>query len=646
MRWYVWVGIIVVVLAGVVYWQVDKFLNAPLRPSGAQAEAALRAEVAAQNEAAFFQPPQQPLQPREPNPLKNVYFGDLHVHTSLSFDAYLFGTRLDPDSAYRIAKGEKAEVITGEAIELNRPLDFVALTDHAEGFGLHEACADDALTAAAEAVCADFDEPSIAFFLELRGSGEQRPPVRDLTIYRDSEEVARQLAAVTWQKVKAAADRHYEPGRFTTFAAYEYSPVLADTGKHHRNVIFRSSATPPVAFSAYDAVSEIDLWQQLEASCRGDCQFLTIPHNPNKSWGLAFASETIDGVPYTAEDWHLRARAEPLVEMFQVKGNSECLSAFGAGDEECGFEQFLPACEPGQETLCIFPTSMVRDGLKIGLSLESELGLNPMQFGLIGSTDTHNANPGDAEEWDYRGASAYNSSPAQKRLAGGRGGGRQSLQRNPGGLAAVWAEENTREALFDAMQRREVYATSGARIRLRAFAGFEFADSADANAADLQQLYAGGVPMGGVLSARADKPLKLFVWAMQDMAHAPLAKVQVIKGWIDPRGDMREAVFDIACADGLPPAAGQTCTAKAGVNLEDCSWDADAGAAEIKTWWQDRDYNPDLSTFYYMRVVQQPTCRWSTYDALRLGLQPPADVPPTVQEMAWASPIWIKPAAN
>ena len=631
MRKGVLIALAVAVVAGVIYWQVDARLNAPLRPTGPEAEAELAAGIAAQNETAFHQPAPQPLQPREFDPVRNVYFGDLHVHTNLSFDAYLFGTRLDPDTAYRVAKGEAASVITGEAIQLSRPLDFVALTDHAEGFGLLEACAVENLSGGAAEMCADFGEPSIAFFLALRNSGEQRPPVKDLTVYGDDPAVARELAARTWQQVKAAADRHYEPGRFTTFAGYEYSPPLADTGKHHRNVIFRSSDTPANAFSAYDAASEIDLWQQLEAACQGDCEFLTIPHNPNKSWGLAFASETIDGVPYQAEDWRLRARVEPIVEMFQIKGNSECSAAFGAGDEECGFEQFFPPCEPGQETLCIFPTSMVRDGLKIGLDLESELGINPLQFGFIGSTDTHNANPGDAEEWDFRGASGYNSSPASRRLSGGRGGNRQSLLRNPGGLAAVWAEENTRGALFDAMQRREVYATSGTRIRLRAFAGFDYADEEQT----LGELYASGVPMGGVLSARPGSAPRLFIWALQDQDHAPLARVQVVKGWRDADGGLQEQVIDVACAGD--------CDAKPTVNLQSCEWDADTGASEIRTWWQDPDYNASLSTFYYVRAVQIPTCRWSTYDALRLGLAPPEGVPATVEEMAWASPIWIKP---
>jgi len=329
--------------------------------------------------------------------------------------------------------------------------------------------------------------------------------------------------------------------------------------------------------------------------------------------------------------------------MFQVKGNSECSSAFGAGDEECGFEQFFPPCDAGQETLCITSTSMIRDGLKIGLELEEQVGINPMQFGLIGSTDTHNSNPGDAEEWDYRGATGYAGSPARRRLEGGRRGNRSSVQRNPGGLAAVWAEENTRDALFTAMIRREVYATSGTRIRLRVFAGYDYAVAGE-TAPTVADLYAGGEPMGSVLQARSGDAPRFYIWAMKDPDNAPLAKLQVIKGWIED-GEKKEIVYDLACANeaGADPQCRPAATA---LNLADCSWDENAGASELKTWWQDPDFDSSQNAFYYVRVVQNPTCRWTTYDALRLGVEPPADVPTTVQEMAWASPIWVQSAED
>jgi hypothetical protein len=408
---------------------------------------------------------------------------------------------------------------------------------------------------------------------------------------------------------------------------------MVDRGKHHRNVIFRTNVTPAYAVSAYDADSEIDLWKQLDATCGKGCEFLTIPHNPNKSWGLAFASETIDGIPYTREDWHLRETFEPLVEMFQIKGNSECALGFGATDEECGFEQFLPVCEEGQATGCIYPTSMARDGLKKGLVLQGSLGFNPMKFGLMASTDTHNSNPGDTEEWDYRGANAYVASPARNRLESGI---RQPKVANPGGLAAVWAPENTRDALFGAMSRREVYATSGTRPLLRFFAGADLPDDL-AQTGDLEAAYAKGVPMGGTLIAEDDAP-RLFVWATQDPDHAPLAKIQIIKGWLED-GETHEKVFDTACSD--KNTNGACIATKAPVDLSNCAWSNSAGVPELRTTWVDPDYDASHHAFYYARIIQIPTCRWTTYDSLRLGREPPADVPATITEMAWSSPIWV-----
>ena len=615
-------------------WFAYDYLATNLKfiPTTDEERVAIRAEVAAQNESAFYQPKQHPRSVAPANPFKNVYFGDLHIHSSLSADSYLFGNRRDLDDTYRFAKGESTTIATGEVIELTRPLDFAAVTDHAEGFGRVLACLEPATPEIAKD-CELVNNPTLLSFLELRANVEDRPLVENLSYFGNDKGVERQYHFDTWRLIKEAAERHNEPGVFTTFAAYEYSPAMVDRGKHHRNVIFRGKSTPDYAVSAYDADSEIDLWRQLDSTCREGCDFLTIPHNPNKSWGLAFASETIDGIPYTRDDWRLREKFEPLVEMFQIKGNSECVIGFGATDEECGFEQFFPVCEEGQTTLCIHPTSMVRDGLKKGLVLEEQLGFNPMKFGLMASTDTHNSNPGDAEEWDYRGANAYMGSPATNRLQDGL---RQPKVTNPGGLAAVWASENTRDALFDAMSRREVYATSGTRLTLRFFAGTDLPEDLE-ETGDLEVAYARGVPMGGTLAAGAGAP-RLFVWATQDPDNAPLAKIQIIKGWLE-NGEAREQVFDIACAD---THATDTCiSTTAPVDLSDCSWSDTAGAPELRADWVDPDFDSAHNAFYYARVIQIPTCRWTTYDSLRLGLAPPKDVPAMVTEMAWSSPIWI-----
>ncbi len=641
MQYTKWAGLFLLATAIVGGYRIHQISGSVALPQSDQEIATIVALAKAQNEQAFFRPERNLRQLPQPDPLNNVFFGDLHVHTNQSVDAYLFGNRFDMDTAYQVARGESVELRSGETVQLNRPLDFAALTDHAEGFGRLLACAEPDKTPMVQKSCEDFDSPSLLTFLDLR-SRAQRPLDFDLAMFNNDVSRERQYAATTWQQIKQAAERHYEPGRFTTFAGYEYSPTLPDRGKHHRNVIFRSLKTPEYAVSAFDAASEIDLWKQLEATCSDDCEFLTIPHNLNKTWGLAFSGKTIDGIVYTEADWRLRERSEPLVEMFQIKGNSECSVAFGAGDEECGFEQFFPVCEEEGETSCISPTSMMRDGLQKGLLLDSQLGFNPLEVGLIGSTDNHNSSPGDTEEWDYAGSSAFTTSPAEKRFQSADW--LNTIRNNPGGLAAVWARENTREALFDAMKRKEVYATSGTRIRLRSFAGFELPlDIVETG--DLASAYKYAVPMGGSLFTAdnsQDTSLSLFVWAVKDPDHAPLAKLQVIKGWLE-NGQRQELVYDVACGGSeLDTVSGKCQPNNAAVDLSDCRWDSAAGAAELITLWTDPDYRADQNAFYYVRAVQNPSCRWSTYDSLRLGKPPRTDVPALTTEMAWGSPIWVK----
>lgn len=640
MRKVYWVGIVVIAIAAAGYAYVQHRLSAPFM--SAEDLAALKADVAAQKETAFAAVTPQPARYQEPNPERNVYFGDLHGHSDLSFDSYIFGNRLTLDQSYRFAKGESLINPGGEKMQLAVPLDFAAMTDHAEGFGLHEVCSDPAKTGEGRDFCKRLENPDANLFLELRKQGEKRPPQSNFAdLVSDGNKVA-DYAAMTWQKIVSIAEKHNVPGQFTTFVAYEYSPPLPDSGKIHRNVIFRNSSVPRQAVSAMQAATELDLWKSLSSDCTGPCEFLTIPHNPNKSWGLAFASHTIDGDAYTIDDWKQRAKVEPIVEMFQIKGNSECSIGFGTSDEECGFEQFLPRCAAGQETGCIHRTSMARDGLKKGLLLQQQTGVNPFRFGMIGSTDTHNSSPGDTEEWDFRGMAGLFTASAKSRLSAGRNGDYGNLKRNPGGLAAIWAEDNSRESLFAAMQRKEVYATSGTRIRLRFFGSFDYRDDLPDSADALKTAYRTGVPMGGVVNGKAGATPAFFIWAMRDPLDAPLDKVQVVKGWIE-NGEAKEEVRDILCSEGrsINPKSGRCSASNARVNMNNCAIDQTRGATELKTLWKDETFNADQNAFYYIRVIQMPTCRWSTYDSLRLGRSPPDNVPPTVTEMAWSSPIWI-----
>jgi hypothetical protein len=446
----------------------------------------------------------------------------------------------------------------------------------------------------------------------------------------------------TWATIKAAADAHNVPGEFTAFIAYEYSPVLPETGKVHRNVIFRNSVAPDHAASAYDAETVLDLWRWLEETCTAPCEALTIPHNMNKTWGVGYSGMTIDGDPYTDADWALRGRSEPLAEMFQIKGASECAVGAGAVDEECAFEQIMPICTDGQVIGCAGTHSFAREGLKKGLLLEQSLGFNPLRFGLVAATDTHNGSPGDAEEWDFRGANGLFASPAKRRFEAPTATFKSGIVRNPGGLAGVWAEENSRDALFEAMQRRETFATSGTRIRLRFFGGWDMPPDLDAVVVSATNADEGGVPMGGVLAEGNGSP-QFLVWALRDSFSAPLQRLQMVKGWVE-NGETEERVFDIACSDGQVPAANGRCPDNgARVDAATCAYTTDVGNAELRAQWQDPDFDPAHAAFYYVRVLENPTCRWSTWDALRLGLPPRDDVAHTIQERAWSSPIWYQP---
>jgi hypothetical protein len=556
----------------------------------------------------------------------------------------------------------------------------VAITDHAEGFGTRTRCGDPDLGWFESFNCSVMETPNTFVFQFIRERGvrgrQELEPNPDTPpgVYRQSArehpvrsawpicsrgeggvERCERDARSDWSRYIALADAYNDPGVLTTFAAYEYSPTLPDEGKHHRNVLFHGSDLPGHAISSMDVGSAIELWRGLEATCTGDCDFLTIPHNMNKGWGLFYSRYTWDGRSYDEEGWRLRQRREPLAEIYQIKGASECALGVGATDEECAFDQVLSPCEPGEETGCAFETAFARQGLKVGLELDRELGFNPLAFGMIGSTDTHNGNPGDAEEWDYVGAAGLITSPAIRRLREPPGAEpdrkpyQSTLQfHTSGGLAAVWAEENTRDAIFAAMKRREVYATSGPRITLRFFAGWGFDESIASEREPIALATAGGVPMGGVLRpVEGDKASPIFFVAAQgDWMSAPLQRIQIIKGWIDADGKTHEKVRDIACADGLEvdPTTLRCPDNGASVDLTTCKPTGGTGAMQLSKAWKDPDFDRAQGAFYYVRILQNPTCRWSTYDALRLGREPDPRVPATLRERVWSSPIWIDPS--
>jgi hypothetical protein len=613
--------------------------------------------------------PVETLQVRPYNPLKNVYWGELHIHTQESFDSKLFGNSLGLEDAYRFAQGEPLRSDGGELMQLSRPLDFLAITDHAESFGLCTRCHDEGLTWSEKLNCYFLETPNVPVFVviaELAGSADPVPlDVGEAGVYQNRARTSPTYnswpmcatdedpmrcyrdANNDWARYKALADQNNKPGVFTTFSAYEFSPALPESGKHHRNVIFNGAELPEHAVSSLDVNNAIELWQALEETCREDCDFLTIPHNMNKGWGLFYSRYTWDGQAYDADAWRLRERREPLAEIYQIKGASECALGVGATDEECGFGQVLLPCAPGEVTGCAFQTAFARQGLKIGLELERESGVNPLAFGFIAATDTHNANPGDTEEWDYVGKIGTVTSPAirrQKVRPEGKPYETHLRHHTSGGLAAVWAEENTRGALFSAMQRRETYATSGTRIGLRVFAGWGFAEEVLDAPDAIAIASATGTPMGGILEPGVEGSPNFFVWATSDPMSAPLQRIQMVKGWIDEAGMTHEKVQDIACSDGLEvDQQSMRCPDNgASVDISDCSLRGEFGAAELKTVWSDPEYSAQQNAFYYVRALQNPTCRWSTYDAIRLGRDPTDLAPATIRERAWSSPIWIR----
>jgi len=584
----------------------------------------------------------------EPNPLKNAYFGDLHVHTTYSFDAFIFGTRTTPDDAYRYAKGEAIDHAAGFTMQLaGGPLDFQAVADHAEFIGVFRAMADPSNEIskhpqAAHLTGATTPEESSAVFrglINLLGPDEQpEEGLLDPNVIRSA-----------WKEIIDAANRHYEPGKFTTFIGYEYT-VGPDSQNLHRNVIYRGDSAPEIPFSRFDSQNPEDLWAWMDAHRAEGHEAISIPHNSNGSNGQMFRLETFDGKPLDGAYAETRMRNEPIVEVSQVKGTSEVHPLLSPNDEWADFEIFpymIATTIPSEPR-----GSYVREAYMNGLVMEEKGGFNPFRFGLIGSTDTHNS-AGTPEEFNYH--SKVGIMDATPQL---RGSVKLAMPREDGGeynnvyyhlwgasgLAGVWAEENTRESIFDAMRSKETFATSGPRIRIRFFAGYDFDDGLLTDDDMIAEAYENGVPMGGDLVAEGDGSPSFLAWATRDANSAPLQRLQIVKGWVED-GAAYEKVFDVACSDGLmPDPATHLCPDNgASVDIADCSFSQDLGSAELQTRWVDPEFDAGERAFYYVRVLENPKCRWSTWDAIRSGAEPRADIPTTVQDRAWSSPIWYVP---
>jgi len=573
------------------------------------------------------------------NPLRNAYFGETHMHTAYSLDAYLGGTRLLPSDAYRFAKGE-AVTVDGQSRQRKRPLDFVAVTDHAEYMGeMYSTMVEGAPGHDQELLqqlrsITDIKDRQEWFLKYVVSSNRSATPEHP-PFFAGPETVRS-----AWQVAIDAAEEHNNPGSFTAFVAFEWSGA-PNGGNLHRNVIYRDARVPDAPVSYIDINREDGLWAWMAEQEQLGIKALAIPHNSNASKGMMFPNVTAQGDPLDLEYARTRQHFEPLIEMMQIKGNSEVHRKFWAADEFADFEN---ADSIQNSSGRVFKKhDFVREGLKRGVAFERELGVNPFKYGFIGGTDNHNGLPSDVAEAAFVGGHGPEDGTVERRRNAGVAGWIDGKDLSIGSLAGVWATENSRAAIWDALRRRETFATSGPRIQVRFFGGVDLLTEPADPVALVEQGYELGVPMGGDLGAIGAAPT-FTVHAMKDPDGANLDRVQIIKGWVDQSGEVFERVVDVAWsgdrqpgADGKIPAVGNT------VDLQTARYQNTIGAASLSGSWRDEEFAPEQHAFYYARVLEIPTPRWSTYDAVRHDLPLLEDVPTTIQERAWSSPIWVRP---
>ena len=582
----------------------------------------------------------------QPNPLKNVYFGEQHLHTVNSPDAFAFGTRNTPDDAYRFCKGEPLVLqTTGETVQKTTPYDWCAVTDHAEYMGVMPLLLEEnnplANTEIGKLIgSGDPDKGEQAFQQIITSVGENQP----ISYLNDA-----QISASIWERQKEITNRHNEPGRFTTLIAFEWTSIPNFQNLHH-NVFFRDDEGPDVQFSSFDSVKREDLWTYQEIQRSLGHENFSIPHNSNVSNSLMFSLETSYGTPITRE-WAERSAANTVaIEMAQTKGTSETIPALSPNDEFAGFETYYHNLLGSGGVVGKLDGSYVRRGLTNGVGFQEMLGANPYKFGIVGGSDSHNAaNPN--EEFDYFGVHGNTDKTPEVRLGStGSVAGEPARFFSSAALTAVWAPENTRPAIFDAIRAKETYGTSGTFIRLRFFGGWDYAQDLVEDRDFIERAYGNGVPMGGDLPMKPigmsdDKAPAFAVWALKDPNSGNLDRVQIVKGWYE-RGYAFEKVYDVVWSDadnravgpdGKVPPVGNT------VNIAEATYTNDIGDTQLSAVWTDPDFDPAQHAVYYVRVLEIPTPRWTTYDAKALGVEPPSDVAPTIQERAWSSPIWYTP---
>lgn len=576
----------------------------------------------------------------EENPQKNLYFGETHIHTAYSLDAFLGGTRQTPSDAYRFAKGETV-VVNGQPHRMRRPLDFAAVTDHAEYLGemyaaLNPGAPGHDIPQIQQLIgLVDFDERR-EWFLEYVVKNNRGAKPRHTSFYPGPESVAS-----GWRVVTDAAAEHNEPGVFTTFNAFEWSSAPGG-GNLHRNIIYRGTTVPEIPMGSSDITYEEGLWKWLQEEEAKGARSLALPHNSNASKGNMFPSKDHSGNALDKDYAELRSHFERAIEVMQVKGNSEVTRQFWAADEFSDFENADSIAKfSGRVPM---KENYVRFGVVQGMAVEQEVGANPFKLGFVGGTDSHNGLMGDTDEDNFVGGHGAEDATPERRQIAEVGGWIAARDQTPGSLTGVWATSNTREAIWDAMHDRETYATSGPQMAVRFFGGWDYQPAILERANVIEQAYAGGVPMGGELNNAGKKAPKFLILANKDALGANLDRIQVIKGWVDADGTTHDKVFDVAWAgerqpgaDGKLPPVGNT------VDLATATYRNSIGRGELATVWVDPEFDPDQRALYYARVLEIPTPRWTTFDSVRAGLPLLTDVATTVQERAWSSPIWYQP---
>jgi len=588
---------------------------------------------------------------------QKVYWGDTHLHTSYSTDAGMIGNKLGPDEAYRFARGEIVVSSTGVRARLQRPMDFLVVADHAENLGLAPMIAEK-----------NPDLLRTDFGKEISNLVYDGKPMEAYTLWgaglnagKDPLAGKDDLMRTIWERLTTSAEKFNEPGKFTALIGYEWTS--GPNGNNlHRNVIFRDDkveADQILPLSNYDTSDPEDLWQWMadyEAKTGG--QVLAIPHNGNLSNGLMFDDVTLTDKKDLNRDYaERRMRWEPVYEVTQMKGDGEAHPFLSPNDEFADYGTWdKGSFGPVPKTKDMLPREYAREAYKRGLKYEQKLGVNPFKFGMIGSTDSHTS-LATTEENNYFGKASIvepSANPVrfQEAITGmlqqpdGPDITLRHFQTLSSGLAAVWATENTREALWDALNRKEVYATTGPRITVRVFAGWDFQPEEVQRPDFASTGYLRGVPMGGDLhKAPKGKSPAFMVRVLRDVDGANLDRVQVVKGWLDAKGGTHEQIYDIACSDDRPINKKNRCDTLVGntVNIEKATYTNDIGDALMMSYWKDPDFDSEQRAFYYVRVLEIPTPRWTTYDAAFYGVALPEGVPPTHQERAYTSPIWYTP---